>query len=154
MQLNQFARDIIRSERPEVVLVEAPDAVVKYNSIIPNGFGIRTYMTVQALNPDLFVCSIPCDLAFSTFLDSASEGINRKYGFPISAAHASNAIVDSAELIHEHKPISVHADMELVTQLMDSNTKGTIPVYDVISQGAGCLYQQIRNMLESERNAI
>ena len=148
LQLNQLAQNIIRAERPDLMLVEAPDAVVKYNTIIPNGFGIRTYMAVQAINPDLFICSVPCDLAFSAFLDSASEGINHKYGFPISAVHASNAMVDSAELVHEHKPVPVHADMKVVARLMESNTKGTLHVYDTISQGAGCLYHQICEILE------
>lgn len=148
LQLNQLAQNIIRAERPDLMLVEAPDAVVKYNSIIPNGFGIRTYMTVQALDPDLFICSVPCDLAFSAFLDSASEGINHKYGFPISAVHASNAMVDSAELVYERKPMMVHVDMKAVSQLTGSNTKGALPVYDIISQGAECLYHQICEILE------
>jgi len=151
LRLNQLARDIIRVERPELLLVEAPDAIAKYNSIIPNGFGIRTYMTTQALNPDFFVCSIPCDLVFSAFLDSASEGISQKYGFPVLAVHASNALVDSAVLIHEHKPTSVHVDMEVVTKFMNDTPKGRIPVYDVISEGAGSLYYQICDTLGLER---
>lgn len=79
MQLNQFIRSIVNIESPQLILAEAPDAIIKYNDVVPNGFGIRTFMLCQAILPDYFIASVTCDLAVNDFLESVSSGIQGKY---------------------------------------------------------------------------
>lgn len=44
LELNRFVRRLETAERPSIILMEAPDAVIKFNNYAPNGFGIHTYM--------------------------------------------------------------------------------------------------------------
>lgn len=43
-RINVLLKDLETREQPSIILLEAPDAVMKYNNYLTNGFGIRTYM--------------------------------------------------------------------------------------------------------------
>ena len=148
LQLNQFIRSIVNIESPQLILAEAPDAIIKYNDVVPNGFGIRTFMLCQAILPDYFIASVTCDLAVNDFLESVSSGIQGKYGFPVSAVQVSNTIVDSSSLVYDGAPLCVHTDMSVVTKVLQKGLKRTIPIYDVISQGATELFQYVCQLVQ------
>ncbi len=61
-RINVLLKDLETREQPSIILLEAPDAVMKYNNYLTNGFGIRTYMLAQAAEPDAFLCCIPSEL--------------------------------------------------------------------------------------------
>ena len=148
LRLNQLARHIINIEQPNLLLVEAPDAVIKYSDVIPNGFGIQTYMLSQALGLDYFVACVPCDLAFNMFLESVSSGVREKYGIPICAAHISNTLVDSSNVTQDNLPLCVHVSETIVSERLEKNIGGVIPMYDVVSQGAEKLCQHLCTLLQ------
>ncbi len=142
--INQLVRSVIRTERPDLLIIESPDAVLKYDDVTPNGFGILTHMVIQALEPSLFVCSMPVDLCATDLIDRFSRGFMSQYGFPILAAHMSNLLIDSASALQERRISYVHTDMNLVKQkLQTCEHTGNIPVYDIISAGCVRLYQKI-----------
>lgn len=101
LELNQLARKVICLERPRLLIVEAPDAMMKYNNAAPNGFGIRTYMVSQSLEPSLLVCSIPADLAVNEFVGLISQDFSNRYGLAITAIHVSNALIDSLSAVQD-----------------------------------------------------
>lgn len=144
LHLNQFANDIVRLVRPELLIVHAPDPVMKFNDRFPNGFGIRTYMAIQAFSPNLFVCCIPYNLAISGFIETISQGFFSKYGLPFSAVHINNALIDNTSSYQNQALPFLHVPMELVSKVItDSLDSCSIPVFDTISQGAEKLYQHL-----------
>ncbi len=144
LRLNEMARTVILNERPELLIIEAPDAIMKYNNIAPNGFGLRTYLMSQALDPDLLICCLPIDLVDESFLNAISQDCLNRYGCPIGAVHVSNVLIDSLRTVQDHQVTCTHTDLSAVQEVL-RQTAGNIsvPVYDVVSDGAEELFYRI-----------
>lgn len=143
-ELNSFFKTLEINERPSVVVIEAPDALMRYNDFASNGFGIRTYMVCQAACPDFLVCCVPCDMADARFLDALSSDFERRLGSPIHAAHVSNVVVDAIDLMQTHRISYVHADMSVVLeQIAKGSEKASIPMFDVVGGGVEGLYAHL-----------
>lgn len=147
---NMLAQDIIKAERPSLLIVEAPDPMLKYNNVAPNGFGLLTYLACQALRPDMLVCSVPPDLATEeSFLKHISRDFEVRYGMPITAVHVNNIIIDSFYVLQFHTISRVHAKLDLLSLNSKREKKNyAFPVYNVISDGTDELAQYILHQEE------
>lgn len=101
--INKMIQQICKKEYPEVIIMEAPDALLSYSDLFPNGFGIWSYMLTQAVTPDFLICSIPYELGEKGFLDEVSTDFKNRFGCELSAAYISNIIVDSLSSINNRK---------------------------------------------------
>lgn len=148
LAINRLTHDIQKAERPEIIIVEVPGTVMKYSKDIPGDFGIHLHMIVQALDPSLFVCCMPFDLAIHPFVEAVSEGFNKRYGFSISAVHASNLLIDSAAMFQKRALSYSHVELDVVNQTLRQEVQNRkIPIYNIISEGAHSLYQHIISLL-------
>lgn len=157
LELNQFVRSLEAAERPNVVLIEAPDAVIRYNNFALNGFGIYTYMLCQAVRPDYFVCCVPCELAVGQFLEAISSDFKYRLGSPIHAAHVSNLVIDSIDLMQARSISYVYADLDAVREQIANHREGSsIPLFDVVGSGVEGLYTHLCGvtMPEGLRNGV
>lgn len=144
LKLNLFLQDLEHDELPDVILLEAPDALMRFNNFAPNGFGILTYMLCQAVAPDYLVCCTPCDLGVGDLLEMLSKDFEYRLGAPIVAAHISNAVVDSAQILQTNQVSVVHEDLkEVQAQLEREACKSRIPLFDVVSHGPRGLYESL-----------
>ena len=150
--LNKTAQDIINVEHPSLLIVEAPDPMLKYNNIVPNGFGLQTYITCQALKPDMMVCSVPFDIAIEAdLLNLVSQDFKRRYGTPITAIHASNVVVDSFDIMQFHQITRFHIDSNRINSFLKQKCRGqTIPVFNVISDKA----DELASFILQKREAL
>lgn len=140
LELNRMLKNVEISERPNILLIEAPDAVKRYNDIAPNGFGIRTYMLCQAVCPDYFICCVPCDLGVEGFLEAISRDFENRLSSPIHAVHVSNLVIDSMELLQSHRISYIHTPLETVReQIANEGLDLHIPLFDVVGNGADAL---------------
>jgi peptide maturation system protein (TIGR04066 family) len=152
MRLNKIVNDVVLAEVPDIIIMEAPDAVMRFNKISPNGFGIQTYMLCQAIAPDSFICCVPCDLGYGPLIDAISENFANNLSTPITAVHISNLIVDSAEMIQTSEMSYVHTDFKTVrNQLAKENVNANIPMYNVIEDGIEDLYNFLESNILVER---
>ncbi|MBE3520325.1 MAG: hypothetical protein IMW97_08590 [Firmicutes bacterium] len=143
-KLNVFLKTLEIEERPDVIIVEAPDALMRFSDFAPNGFGIRTYMVCQAARPDFLVCCVPCDMVNGDFLDVLSLDFERRLGCPIHAAHVSNVVVDAMDAMQRHSISYVHADMNAVSkQVARWSEDSAIPLFDVVGDGIEGLYGRL-----------
>jgi len=150
-ELNRFVKNLETLERPNVVLLEAPDAVIRYNNYALNGFGIYTYMLCQAVSPDYLVCCVPCELGVGRFLDAISSDFEHRLGSSIHAAHVSNLIIDSMDLAQSHSISYVHADLKAVQEQITSHREGlSIPLFDVVGNGVEGLYNHLYSVTMPE----
>jgi len=137
VSLNLFIRDLEHVEIPEVILIEAPDSIIRYNNIAPNGFGIHTYMLCQAVTPDYFICCVPCDLLHDKLISDISNDMSIRFGSAIDAVHISNILVDSANVLQTREVTIAHTDLSVVQKYMDNyNSNANIPVFNCITEGA------------------
>ena len=135
--MNSYIREIEQSEMPDVILIEAPDPVMRYTNSIPHGFGILTYMLCQAVKPDYFICCVPCELANGVILAQIREDLSYRLGKSIDAVHVSNVIIDSADILQTRKISYVYADVNMVSeQIKMQSDFSEIPLVNVITDGA------------------
>lgn len=143
-ELNHYINIMVDSIRPDVILLEAPDAVMRYNDKAPNGFGIRTFMICQAVTPDQFICCVPFGLAVGEFINAISLGFEKSLGTPITAVHISNVLVDQQEIIQRHDIMIVHSNRKYVCdQIRKERENSRIPMYDVVTDGIDLLYNDL-----------
>ena len=151
-ELNQFVRKLEAIERPQVVLIEAPDAVLRYNDFAPNGFGIYTYMLCQAVRPDHFVCCVPCEMAVGPFLEAISSDFAHRLGMPVHATHVSNLIVHAMDIVQTRSISYTHSELAAVREQIDVYGQGSpIPLFDVVSNGVEGLYTHLNSIMRLER---
>lgn len=142
--LNQLAHDVLETERSELLLVEAPDAVIKYNYIAPNGFGIQTYMLSQALEPDFAVCCVPADTASERFLDTIGQELLRRYECSVIGFHVSNYVIDSAGVRRDQAANPVFTDLAVAgAAVRQVGREFPVPVFNVHTDGADGLYRRL-----------
>lgn len=145
-KMNHFIKDLEFSEIPDIILIEAPDAVLRYSNIVPNGFGIQTYMLSEAVPPDYFVCCVPLSLAYEALLSDISKGFEKRLGIPITAIHISNLFIDSVEMIQTRKLSYARDDLDRVRKrLAQERQLSKIPMYNTIDDGIEGLYSHIIN---------
>lgn len=130
LNINTFLQGLERMYLPDLILMEAPDPVMRYNNIAPNGFGIRTYMLCQAAPPDYLLCCVPCDLAAGNLLEMLSDDFSRRLGAAISGVCVSNLIVDSANLLQTREVSYVRTEMDQVyAQIERERSHSKIPMF-------------------------
>ena len=125
-KINQIVQTIEKRIFPDVILMEAPDALIRYHSLTPNGFGIYSYMLAQAVKPDYIVCCVPADMAYEEMAEYFSRDFRIRYGTGIDAVHISNMLIDGAEVAHTKKMSVFYGNMQLVQQsiqMMEENSK-------------------------------
>jgi len=148
LELNKYLIKLIRAEMPDVILAEAPDAVMRFNSLDPNGFGIRTYMFCQAIEPDLLICCIPYGLTIDKLLNALSADLSLRIGSPIFATHVSNLIVDANSMLESHKVSYAHDSLTKVNSILLRETQiSQIPLFNTIDDNAASLYNMLHKAL-------
>lgn len=102
-RLNRFARDIIRYEQPDVILVELPSGIMKYSDTLVNSFGVETYIFAEALTPSHFIMDIPVQYAGAEMIKELSTYLYSRYKLTVSAICVSSLYVDSMDSMQEKK---------------------------------------------------
>jgi len=144
--LRRIIRELSDLYRPDVILMEAPDAVMEFSSDINNGYGIDTYLLCTAVRPDYFVCCVPFNLANSESLDKLSDDFTVRLGSPISVVHLSNIFIDTST---QFSYIDyVFLDNKTVKERLASFTKqDLVPMFDVIGDGADELFVRLNTFM-------
>lgn len=149
-EMNRYLAAIEHYDCPDVIIVEAPDAVMKFNDIDPNGFGILSYMVSQAIRPDMFVCCVPIQLAVGKFIDKLSRDFRIRLGTPIHAVQVANIVTDADELNQTKKLSYVHVDQNLVQDQINKEGPNTqIPLFNIDCGDEENMFQHIVRIMKS-----
>ncbi len=151
LHLNRMAHSVIIAERPEILIVETPDTIMKFADIAPNGFGIRTSMLNLALSPDMFICCMPFDFATRDYVKNIYENFMEKFGIPLVGVHATNAVVDFTDVSQTHQMSIVYADMALIDSMVIEESRNcTVPIFNILLNGSTGIYQYIQSFFEKD----
>lgn len=142
-EINSYINYMVEEERPGIILLEAPDAVMRYNDYAVNGFGIRTYMLCQAVTPDRFVCCTPFGLSFENFLNQISLKFEKTLGTPITSVHVSNVFIDYQDLIQKHNISFMYCNQKFVRERLKIREHSQIPIHSVVLDGIDELYSDL-----------
>lgn len=147
--LNMSLQVLEHFTSPDCFIIEAPDAVMQYNSNAQNGFGILTYMLCQAAHPDYFICGVPYEIAIGSLLASLSDEFSNRLGAPLFAVHASNIVVDLNDVAQLREMSFVFADTCKVRHYLDKvRETSNIPICDIVDDCGASLFELLRNSME------
>jgi len=141
-------KEIEHLEQPDIILIEAPDPIMEYNEFAHNGYGIRTYMLSLAIIPDAMICAIPTELCINEYVEMMGKFVKEKYNTNLDGVHASNAVIDSLEVVQSQKLSWVHIPLEEVDKNLQYNQKQSkIPIINVLQDGISLITNNIVNRL-------
>lgn len=135
-------------KHPDVIIIEAPDAIMRYSDMIPNGYGIWTYMLSLSVSFDYFVCCIPFESVNKQFIEYINDDIKNILGCSIDVVHAINVVLDGITTSESKKISIVHDKMEKVQDCIDKWRNETMCVTNVILDGSERLYRMLEKKEE------
>lgn len=101
LMINSYINDLQLRASADVLIVQLPDGMMSYSNDLHEGFGIKPFITVQALGVDYFIFNVPVDEFDKDSFMSLSRDFVCRYGFAIDAIGMDNKLVelsDSLEL--------------------------------------------------------
>ena len=137
-----------RWERPDIIIMEAPDAIMRFNTKVPNGYGIYTYMSSLAIAPDAIVLCVPCDFAKSEMIEALNQDFMIRLNGSIVAAHISNIVLDNMVIQEYHRISYAHVSLEEVHEKVIQQDTLSTPMLDVIGDGTEQLGRLVRSIIE------
>lgn len=147
-KLRETIKEIEHLEQPDIMLIEAPDPIIEYNDYAHNGYGIRTYMLSLATIPDSMICVIPTELCINEYIEMVSNFVKEKYNTSLDGVHASNAVIDSLDVIQFQELSWIHIPLEEVDKnLRYSQKQSKIPIINALKDGTRMITENIINRL-------
>lgn len=134
-RINKYAYVLQQKFAPDVIIVHAFDGMLRYSNIVPNGYGIKTYMACQAIVPDYCFCSVPLDMSSPKMIKTLSDDFAYRYGTQITGVHVSNMIIDSMQAFQDRKLTFSYVDMKFMCDyMMEHVEESDIPIFNAIMQ--------------------
>lgn len=93
---NYLIKAIETTENPEIIIIELPGTMIRYNDLLTGDFGVYTYYFTQACVPDYTICCVPTGDYVNEFFKMLSKDFENKFNFKIDCLHFSNPTLDFA----------------------------------------------------------
>lgn len=90
LDLNNYIRASIEFKKPDLMIIQIPFGMLRYNEYYENSFGSYAYMISQAIKSDYFVCTSTSEIIYSEYFEELSNYFERLYFSPIDSLHISN----------------------------------------------------------------
>ncbi|SHI22949.1 peptide maturation system protein, TIGR04066 family [Sporobacter termitidis DSM 10068] len=116
--------------RPDILLVQIPQGMLKYSNRIPNGFGIRAFLMAQALFPDYFILCIPFEDYKGDCFGPLSDNFKHRFGYTIDAVALSNARINySASNLQRRIELNYVNQEEVKKKAEELKRDSEVPVF-------------------------
>lgn len=144
-QLNYYINGVVRDTYANLILIEAPDALMRYNANTLNCFGIRSYMLCQAVVPDYLVGCLSYEMLEPELIEKLSDDCRVRLGCAFCAVWPENVVLDAYRTREIKRSDVVYMPYEhMYRKIREVKEKGgRIPVIDVSVGGAEELYRCI-----------
>ena len=137
IEMNHSLKTLEISELPDVILMEAPSVLMKFNDEIPNDFGIFTYMLSQAIVIDYLICCVPLQMGNKKFILELSNDFQIKLGSSINATHISNVVISSVDTVQNRRVSYTYTDMKEVFDrlvCLDKDANESTVVFNIVQK--------------------
>lgn len=108
LMFNQFVRRMIKEEKPDLLIMGVPEAVMKYNNQIPAGMGDVPCIMMDAVQSDIGVLCTCCQPYTEEYFKELSLFGRYRLNCEINYFNISNSVVINDEDYHgrlEHLPL-------------------------------------------------
>lgn len=126
IKLNHYVKRIENSEHPDLLIMGVPGAVLPFDGINHNNFGILAYEMSFAVPGDAAVLCMMYSPQFEGNYGQFSEDMESRFGFPVAGVHIAATVMDTQEFFEEKKMSPVSIDVSLVDKKISEINKNTI----------------------------
>lgn len=138
-----------KKEHAEILLIQIPFALMPYNEIVTNGFGIYTYMISQIINPDIFICIVPYEMTEQSVLNQICSNLERKFDFVVNYIIVNNQLIDGVSTAYEENLVYLHQKENEINKFIKLyNPTPEIPVFNLHNHKE--LEKLVKNIIQDE----
>ena len=135
VSLKEFVDNLSMNGEHDVFIIQCIGGATKYSNIIPDVYGIPTYLMSMAVMPDCFVmCTPALEMYDDNFVDYFSKEFYKKYNFGVDAIITTNVFLDTITTVVLKKLTTLFVDSEyslsLVSKLKDNGNKLVYSQFD------------------------
>ncbi len=144
-RLNAYINGVARDTYANLILIEAPDALMRYNANTLDCFGVRSYMLCQAVVPDYLVACLSYEMLDPELNEALSDDCRVRLGCEFCAVWPENLVLDAYHTRERKRSDVVYMPyMHVYREIRRRKEQGgKIPVVDVSGDGAAELYRCI-----------
>lgn len=147
---------IIKDEKPDLVIITIPGAIQNYNDFFTRGFGVLHHLVMQAVVPDVFLMCTFYMREAKKYLKNISDSCKYKYGIPVDAFHMSNLLIDDVESDEQACIVTNSIYREIVSKTITEDLlDNPIPVFNSYdSNECDKLFDLILNILLAKDDQV
>lgn len=128
---NNYIYELESETTPDVIIIQLPDNLLKYNESITNQFGIYSYIVSQAIRGDYFIYCYQYDNSGPQMLKMLNDTFKYRFGLEINAVNMANKYLDTSEDIVTDDISPLWFEQSVVNESIKKNYSDTpIPVYN------------------------
>ena len=144
--LNYHIEAVELIDRPDIIVVEVPGTLMRFDEMLLGDCGYNAYMFTQAVIPDYFVCCLPFGDYNDEFCKTISDDLENRFKFSADAIHISNNIINGMK---SNESMKIETFSLPVTRQIDKingfKNKNKFPVYNLLDSKE--VEQFVDNML-------
>lgn len=126
IKLNHYVKQIEMSDRPDVLIVGVPGAILPLDSIDHNEFGILAYEMSFAVPCDVAVLCMTYEPQFEGDYKKLAEDMENRFGFFVAGIHIAAVVTDTQLFFEERKLSYVSIDQKVVDRKVSEIHDDTI----------------------------
>lgn len=126
IKLNHYVKQIEIREKPDLFILGVPGAVLPFDSIDHNEFGILAYEMSFAVPCDAAVMCMTYNSQFDGDYGQLAEDMENRFGFHVVGIHIAAVVLDAQEFLAERKMSHVSIDRKVVDRKVSEIHKETV----------------------------
>jgi peptide maturation system protein (TIGR04066 family) len=101
LMINHYIRYVIESSNCELLVMEIPGGLARYNQRILNDLGQYAFIISEAISVDWFLCCTTCNDLHYELYSHLAQHFSNKFDLDVFCWHVSNSFIDLEALTHE-----------------------------------------------------
>lgn len=154
LYFNRLCKEIEMTEESDLIILGIPGAIMPYNNIFTNKFGILAFEIANAISPDAVIISTLYSNFTTDYFDNICQYVKYKFGFNIDCINLSNNKFESNNSKHSGVIDLITVGTQMVDKQKNKFKEYDIPVFNSLNaQDSINIGKYIEDKLNSYTNS-
>lgn len=134
--LNLFIHEIEEKEKPDIIIIQLPGAIMKYSNNLTEAFGIIPFLLSQAVEADYMLLCVPYGTINNEFYEQLKNICLYRFNVELCGICMSNSMLDFQDTDNMSRRSYVNVSQKKLNEKIgEVLQKGDIPVYNCYEEG-------------------
>lgn len=135
--LNMFIRKIEKKEKPDIIILQLPGAIMKYSNKLTESFGIVPFLLSQAVEADYMLLCVPYGMMSIEFYERLKSICLYRFNVELCGICMSNSMLDLQDSDNVSRRSFVNVSQEKVNEKIGIiRQKTDLPIYNCSEEDA------------------